>query len=71
MDLELLRKDNRSVTLQECSALKGEGVWEGLATLAMKFDDEGDNAGGEVVTPGGGSTAAGPGSSSSAREAES
>ena len=33
MDLDLLRKDGRFVKLQECSALQGDGVWEGLAEL--------------------------------------
>ena len=57
LDLEILSKE-RQVHCQECSALSGEGLWEGLACLVDIFDkqsnkmsDGGTAAGGSTGNP--------------------
>ena len=54
LDIELLQKD-RVVHHQQCSALTGEGIWEGLSFLVDLFDKQ--NKLSEGGTAGGGSTA--------------
>ena len=55
MDLELLSKE-RVVIYQECSALTGAGVWEGLSSLIELFDKQTKPVSSDGGTAGAGST---------------